>query len=1194
MKSILLVFILIPIYVQSQINKIYLPVLKNQLWGYIDTTGSYVSEPQYQSASVFYFDTFAVVQKSARFNVINKQFNTIFPSDYQEIKLISKNLIALATNNDFLLYNSKGQQLNSQPFEAIIPFHNYFKIFKKNKCALIDSTGKTIIPLEYTRIQTFTIPSEKNQTFFLVSDDKKIGLYSLAKKLVLPIAFDEIALFNDSIIQFKMNKFWGYMHKNGYKISEPKWTDMSFMTKNIVIVTGVEGRTLLEYKTGKQILSAYYDDIYYESDTVLFVRKGSKVGAVNWKNKLIIDIKFDNIKYDKVGFYIVLNNRKTGIYNLVGDTILPDEYDQVSLVYPQRSSFTNNVKYFFKIGKKKKFGLASFSGEIYVPPYYDNVTVWNDSVFHVVRNKQVGLFLYQKKIYDTKFDFVGFEPLGFYTARFGQKFALANADSVLYDCVCDKIVFANQSIKVYRGKDMDIIECDKKGKIIEQFTYNNIPRYNIANPETTDYSKWSSDVGFWDWNYKWQFWQKNGKWGYGTNNGDFDIKPFCQSYLATQYERTILTQTNCDSTYYNVGLAKFVSNKQFGYFDMERIKHIYEPQFIYVEYPTKSNIELDNGLLYEERDSYLSTNGLFTYFHGQKYSYIDEKNSNIRRFIIGGKLLATKQDTGYALLPLYDYYCRLRAKAPITCDDSNTALMLMNDSVQLRAVGGFWNYSIYDRPRNQNINNGSFLYADTFADDRALVINQIGKSGIISKSDSLIIPFNYEKIELTRTKTDTLYRISFVNQRFGAINSTGKISVLTQFDEMKDFSQGLAPVRNDKLWGFVNYEGDTVVEIKYTEVQSFSEGLAAVQINGKYGFINLKGEVVIDFQFSRASSFCEGRAQVQVKKRIKYVNAQGDFLDMGAVKKIGSFTKGAATVKKTKKYSGVVDTLGTYIVSARYDKIIQVIPNECAIVQKKKKFALIQVGTNEKLTKFDYTKMYACSENMIRFQKDKLYGFLNVKGEEVIPAQFASAADFHNGLALAKLNKRFGYINTKGEFVINEQFAQAGDFCNGIAYVKKGKQQFCINKENKILYEIKDFNITSRNDDTIMVAQNENKQYFFLSISGYRLYNKTFEDAKLFAGNYALVKENGKWGAINRKGNYVLQPTYYQMSNFAENHAVVVLSPVEGICDFKGNVLISPQYEKAIPLDNHIIRTELNGKIGYQTTTGKVIWDLQK
>lgn len=59
-------------------------------------------------------------------------------------------------------------------------------------------------------------------------------------------------------------------------------------------------------------------------------------------------------------------------------------------------------------------------------------------------------------------------------------------------------------------------------------------------------------------------------------------------------------------------------------------------------------------------------------------------------------------------------------------------------------------------------------------------------------------------------------------------------------------------------WGYINKKGKVVVPADYQKVKAFSEGLAPVmpieKLHG-WGYINTKAELVIEPQYSEAESF---------------------------------------------------------------------------------------------------------------------------------------------------------------------------------------------------------------------------------------------------------------------------------------------------------------------------------------------------
>jgi hypothetical protein len=95
------------------------------------------------------------------------------------------------------------------------------------------------------------------------------------------------------------------------------------------------------------------------------------------------------------------------------------------------------------------------------------------------------------------------------------------------------------------------------------------------------------------------------------------------------------------------------------------------------------------------------------------------------------------------------------------------------------------------------------------------------------------------------------------------------------------FSDGRAVVVPDKVMrikggcakgGYLNTRGEWAIEPQFDDLSDFSEGLAAVNIGancgmgGKWGYIDKDGRVAIPFDFLSAGQFSDGRACVERKQ----------------------------------------------------------------------------------------------------------------------------------------------------------------------------------------------------------------------------------------------------------------------------------------------------------------------------------------
>ncbi len=73
-------------------------------------------------------------------------------------------------------------------------------------------------------------------------------------------------------------------------------------------------------------------------------------------------------------------------------------------------------------------------------------------------------------------------------------------------------------------------------------------------------------------------------------------------------------------------------------------------------------------------------------------------------------------------------------------------------------------------------------------------------------------------------------------------------------------------------------------------------------------------------------------------------------------------------------------------------------------------------------------------------------GYINTKGEEIIPCNFDEASNFHEGLANVKKDGKFGLINKKGEVFYSDEkkILCVGRFSEGFAFVLLEENNFCV------------------------------------------------------------------------------------------------------------------------------------------------------
>ena len=282
--------------------------------------------------------------------------------------------------------------------------------------------------------------------------------------------------------------------------------------------------------------------------------------------------------------------------------------------------------------------------------------------------------------------------------------------------------------------------------------------------------------------------------------------------------------------------------------------------------------------------------------------------------------------------------------------------------------------------------------------------------------------------------------------KFGFIDRAGKVVIPLQFDDARDFHEGLALVKTGEKKLFIDTSGRVVIEAKYDVVNNFSEGVAAVNNGqrrngiglianpGKWGYIDKTGNLVIPMKFTHAEDFSEGLAAVNLGDP-----DHGAFIDHAG--KIVFQVPLDVTVGFHEGLAGVL-LRGTV---AYYDRTGRKIPISTAYGPKSSSF----------------------SEGLLPIEVRDKWGYTDKNGKIVIGPQFEDAESFREGLAPVKVrgevvwcpadssgnrsgaSMMWGYIDKTGRIVIPQVFNYAETFSEGLAAVSECDEAYFIDKTGK-------------------------------------------------------------------------------------------------------------------------------------------------
>jgi hypothetical protein len=247
-----------------------------------------------------------------------------------------------------------------------------------------------------------------------------------------------------------------------------------------------------------------------------------------------------------------------------------------------------------------------------------------------------------------------------------------------------------------------------------------------------------------------------------------------------------------------------------------------------------------------------------------------------------------------------------------------------------------------------------------------------------------------------------------VKERWGVIDENGKFIVEPKFHELVSFSEGMSRYTQHErgqgsLHGFINRQGHAVIPAIFPRALSFSEGLAAVELDRLWGFITPSGVFEKEPSYSGiwnasgelslagASSFHEGLARVWTGKENAYIDKSGAIRFTVPFAVALSFSDGRAVVRQGEN-SGFIDVAGNLV------------------------------------TDLQFSMAHKFSDGMSSVEvtegRRKLWGIINKGGNWLVPPRYLFALEARDGLCFVETEKSIGYVNASGDFVWEGSFVQ--------------------------------------------------------------------------------------------------------------------------------------------------------------------------
>jgi WG containing repeat len=382
-----------------------------------------------------------------------------------------------------------------------------------------------------------------------------------------------------------------------------------------------------------------------------------------------------------------------------------------------------------------------------------------------------------------------------------------------------------------------------------------------------------------------------------------------------------------------------------------------------------------------------------------------------------------------------------------------------------------------------------------------------------------------------------------VTGKYGFKDLAGKVMVKPVYDTASAFSEGITRVGKKVTYdsygyGLVNKAGKEFIPLVHDYIGELKDDISIYQLKGKLGYMDKTGKKLTPPKYTNAWVFKGGIAAVSVYDKVKVEDKWG-----------------------------FIDKTGKEIIPLKYNRVCGYSDGIAVVERGEKKYFTINKTAKE--TPLNYEKIGFPGYDRLMVQQGGKYGYINLKGEVVIPLKYDNASDFSNWqnvgyLSTVRVGKKSGVIDTSGREVVPPVYDWMMLFREGFAPVKMdGPKKIAadaqwgyIDSTGKLVIPMKYNAARYFSEGLAAVSIPRGNRYFnfgFIDVTGKLVIPFDYESAEEFKEGLAAVSKNDKYGFINREGKLVIDYKYdFVIRNFDGGRAKVRLNGREITINKKG------------------------------------------
>ncbi len=349
----------------------YLKVRKNKLWGLIDLDNNLIADFLYEEIYRF-DDKHFIVKKNGKWGSIDTSGKQLIEPVYDEFEY-DQPFIYSKNNNKYVLLKINGKKIYESDSKFELRYtddlekNGYCYLVNNRKMGMISKDGLLMLKPIYNNIINYCKGNgDIKELGFLINKDREWGVFYKLKQYVAIGNVIPLSRYN------KNNKFFIIKKSNKYSIllkQDDTLTvgnqlyDELIRQKSITqryknvekpLIANINGKWgLIDYKENI-IVDFLYDEIKPYGNYRYFIKKNEKWGLMDDKGETLRDFVFSKLEKINEEYIKSKVNDKYGIIDLWGSTLVKNVFDDIEWLYKT----SKNTKLAI-VKKNNKYGVIN-------------------------------------------------------------------------------------------------------------------------------------------------------------------------------------------------------------------------------------------------------------------------------------------------------------------------------------------------------------------------------------------------------------------------------------------------------------------------------------------------------------------------------------------------------------------------------------------------------------------------------------------------------------------------------------------------------------------------------------------------------------------------------------------------------------------------------------------------------------------